>query len=88
MTLAVYSNELFKSEATSLHFADLSLLYSVFGPADSFYSFSFYGCVSWFSNSSNLADGPVCFPVTECQQETSCHSPGHFSSPLVPVFFF
>ena len=41
MTLAVYSHELFKSEATSLHFADLSLLYSVFGPTDSFYSFPF-----------------------------------------------
>ena len=42
MTLAAYPHELFKSEATSLHFADLSLLYSVFGPVDSLYSFSFH----------------------------------------------
>ena len=42
MTLAADPHELFKSEATSLHFADLSLLYSVLGPVDSFYTFSFH----------------------------------------------
>ena len=88
MTLAIYPHELFKSEATSLHFADLSLLYSVLGPVGPLYSFSFHWCVSWVSDSSNLADGPVRFSVTECQQETSCHSPRHFSSSLVSIFFF
>ena len=42
MTLAVYPHELFKGEATSLHFTDLSFLYSVLGPVDSLYTFSFH----------------------------------------------
>ena len=41
MTLEDDSHELFKSETTSLHFANMSLMYFVFGPIDSFYAFSF-----------------------------------------------
>ena len=42
MTLGADPHELSKSEATSLHFADLSLLYSVPDPVDSVYTFSFH----------------------------------------------
>ena len=41
MTLDADPYEVCESETTSLHFASLSLMYSVFGPLDSFYAVSF-----------------------------------------------
>ena len=69
MTLEDDPHELFKSEAASLHFADLSLVYSMLGSTDSFHVVSFYRLVSRFSDSSNFADGPTCPFVTELQTE-------------------
>ena len=88
MTLDDASHELFKSEATSLHFADLSLAYSMLGSTDSFYVISFYGLVSCFQDSSDFAYGPTCPFVTEWKQKTSCPASRHFSSPHVSVFVF
>ena len=42
MTLEADSHELFKSETTSLQFADMSLMYFVLGPIDSFHAVSFH----------------------------------------------
>ena len=42
MTLEDDPHELFKSETTSLHFADMSLVYFVLGSIDSFHAVSFY----------------------------------------------
>ena len=42
MTLAADPHELFKSETTSLHFTDMSLLHLVLGPIDSFHAVSFH----------------------------------------------
>ena len=87
MTLGDAPHELFESEATSLHFADLSLVYFVLGPTDSVHVISFYGLVSWIPNSSNIAYGPICFVITEWKQKASCPDSRHFSSPHVSVFF-
>ena len=41
MTLEDDPHELFNSEADSLHFADLSIVYSMLGSTDSFHVVSF-----------------------------------------------
>ena len=65
MTLDDAPHELFKSEATSLHFTDLSFVHFMLGSTDSFYVISVYGLVSWFPDSSDFAYGPTCSSVTE-----------------------
>ena len=78
MTLEDDPLQLFEGEAVSLHFTDLSLLYSLLGSSNSFHIVSFHGTLSWFSDSSNSVDGSVCFAVTKLKQKnqslTSRHS--------------